>query len=127
MYIEVEQYLHNCYMCKQAKLAQNTYNGLFQLLSVLERPWIDLTIDFMVGLLRSQRYNAILIVVDQLLKKKHYIPCTEKNNSTNAEITADLLMRYIWCYYSLSISFIFNKDPQFTSKMLNSLCKLLRI
>ena len=91
----VEQYLCNYYVCNQAKSARNAYNDLFQPLSVPEKPWVDLTIDFMIGLPKSQGFNAILMVIDQLLKEKHYIPCTEKNNSTNAKTTADLFLRHI--------------------------------
>ena len=81
---EVEQYLRNCHVCKQAKAFRDAYNGLFQPLPVPERPWVDLTMDFVVGLPKSQGYDAILIVVDWLLKERHYIPCTEDNNGTNA-------------------------------------------
>ena len=92
---DIEQYLRNCYVCKQAKLAQDAYNSLFQPLPVPQRPWVDLTMDFVVGLPRSQGYNAILIVVDRLSKEKHYIPCTEKDNKTNAKATAAMFLRYI--------------------------------
>ena len=66
---EVEQYLHNCHVCKRAKASRDAYNGLLQPLPVPERPWVDLTMDFVVGLLKSQgydgkQYDAILMVVD---------------------------------------------------------------
>ena len=114
---EVEQYLFNCHVCKQAKTSRDAYNGLLQPLPVLERPWVDLTMDFMVGLPKNQGYDAILIVVDQLSKKKHYIPCTEENNGTNAEASAALFFRYVWCYHGLPISLTSNRGPQFASKM----------
>ena len=55
-------------MCKQAKFAQNAYNSLLQSLPVLEKLFVDLTIDFVVGLPMCQGYNAIFMVVDQLSK-----------------------------------------------------------
>lgn len=73
--------------------------------------------DFVVGLLKSQEYDAIIIKVDQLLKKKYYILCIKKNNSTDAKAMARLFLRYIWCFYGLLISFTFNKNPQFALKM----------
>ena len=122
-----EQYLRNCHVCKRAKSAQDTYNGLFQPLPVPEKPWVDLTIDFVVGLPRSQGYNAILMVVDRLLKKRHYIPCTEQNDGTNEEATATMFLRFVWCYHGLPISLTSDRGPQFASKIWNSLCRLLGI
>ena len=101
---EVEQYLRNCHVCKRAKASRDAYNGLLQPLPVPERPWVDLTIDFVVGLPKSQGYDAVLMVVDRLSKEKHYIPCTEDNNGTNAEATANLFLRHVWCYHGLPIS-----------------------
>ena len=114
---EVEQYLRNCHVCKRAKASRDAYNSFFQPLPVPERPWVDLTIDFVVGLPKSQDYDAILIVVDQLSKEKHYIPYTKDNNGTNAEVIADLFFRHIWCYHGLPISLTSNRGPQFASKM----------
>ena len=92
---EVEQYLRNCHVCKQAKAFWDAYNGFFQSLPT-ERPWVDLTIDFVVGLPKSEydgkQYDTILMVVDQLSKERHYIPCTKKKNGTSAEATANLFL-----------------------------------
>ena len=123
---EVEQYLRNCHMCKQAKASWNAYNGLLQPLPMPERPWVDLTIDFVVGLPKSQGYDAILMVVDQLSKERHYIPCTE-DNGTDAEATVAMFLRHVWCYHGLPISLTSDRGSQFASKMWNSLCKLLGI
>ena len=95
MHREIEQYLRNCYVCKQAKAFWDAYNSLLQPLSIPEKSWVDLTMDFIVGLPNSQKYNAILMVIDWLLKERHYILCTEKNNGTNAEAMADLFFRYV--------------------------------
>ena len=130
---KVEQYLCNCHVCKQAKASWDVYNRLFQPLPVPERPWIDLTMDFVVGLPKNQGYNnskpydAILIVVDWLSKERHYIPCTKEDNGTSAKATAAMFLRHIWCYYSLPISLTSDRGPQFALKMWDLLCKLLGI
>ena len=130
---KVEQYLCNCHVCKRAKVSRDAYNGLLQPLPVPERPWVDLTMDFVVGLPKSQGYNnskpydAILMVVDRLSKERHYIPCTEEDNGTSAEATAAMFLRHVWCYHGLPISLTSDRGPQFALKMWNSLCKLLGI
>ena len=45
----------------------------------------------------------------------------------DAESTAVLFLRYVWCYHGLPISLTSNQGPQFASKMWDSLCKLLDI
>ena len=61
---EIEQYFRNCHVCKRAKSARDAYNSFFQPLPVPERPWIDMIMDFMVSLSKSQGFDAILMVVD---------------------------------------------------------------
>ena len=124
---EVEQYLRNCHVCKQAKASWDAYNGLFQPLPVPEKPWVDLTMDFVVGLPKSQGCDSVLMVVDWLSKEKHYILCMEEDNGTNAEAPAAMFLRHVWCYHGLPISLTSNWGSQFVSKMLDSLCKLLGI
>ena len=133
MRLEVEQYLRNCHVCKRAKSARDAYNGLLHPLPIPERPWVDLTMDFVVGLPKSQgysdakSYDAILMVVDRLLKERHYIPCTEEDNGTSAKATAAMFLRHVWCYHGLPISLTSDRGPQFALKMWDSLCKLLGI
>jgi len=46
--------------------------------SILERPWMHISVDFITKLLLVQKYNSILVVVDRLTKIVHFIPTTEK-------------------------------------------------
>ena len=113
---EMEQYLRNCHVCKRAKAFWDVYNGLLQPLPIPKRPWVDLTMDFVVGLPKSQgydgkQYDAILMVVDRLSKERHYIPCTEEDNGTNAEATAGLFLRYVWRYHGLPVSLTSDRGP----------------
>ena len=118
-------------MCKQVKVAQDTYHGLLQLLPVLEWVWTDITMDFVVGLSKceayKQIYNAILMVIDQLFKVRHYIPYSKEDEYTSAEAIADLFLWDIWSKHGLPISMTSNRGPQFVSKIWDSLCKLLGI
>ena len=117
MRTEVEEYLRNCHVCKRAKAARDAYNGIFQPLPVPEKPWVDLTMYFVVGLPKSQSYDVVFMIVDWLSKERHYIPCTKNNNKTNAEAIANLFFCHVWCYHGLPISLTFNKGPQFALKM----------
>jgi hypothetical protein len=44
-------------------------------LSIPERAWQDLSMDFITHLPESQSCDAVLVVVNRLTKMKHFIPC----------------------------------------------------
>ena len=127
----IQQYTRNCHVCKRAKAARDTYHGLLQPLPVPERPWVDVTMDFVVGLPKchayGQVYDAILMVIDWLSKERHYIPCSEENEGTSAAATADLFVCDVWLKHGLPTSLTSDRGSQFVSKMWDSLCKLLGI
>ena len=45
-----------------------------QPLLILEKPWFDISMDFIKGLPKSQGFEAILVVVDRLTKYVHFLP-----------------------------------------------------
>ena len=127
----IQRFICNCHICKWAKVAQDTNHGLLQPLPVPERALTNITMNFVVGLLKCkayrQIYDAILIVINQLSKKKHYIPCSEEDDCTSAEATTDLFFQDVWSKHSLLTSMMSDCESQFVSKMWDSLCKLFKI
>lgn len=118
-------------MCKRAKATINTYNKLLQLLLIPKRPWVNVTINFVIGLPKchayGQIYDDIFMVIDCLSKKRHYIPCSEDNEGTSAKAMAKLFIRYIWSREGLPINLTSDRESQFVAKIWDSLCKLLGI
>ena len=127
----IQQFIRNCHVCKQAKAARDIYHSLLQLLPMLEQAWMNITMDFVVGLLKykayEQIYDAILIIINQLSKERHYIFCSEEDERTSVEATADLFLQDVWSKHGLPVSMMSNRGPQFVLKMWDSLCKLLGI
>jgi len=84
-------------------------------LLIPNRPWLDITLNFVIGLPECEGIDAILIVVDRLLKERYYIAYKAGDEGTSAEKTAKLVYRYIWKYHRLPNTIISNRGPQFVS------------
>ena len=83
--------------------------------------------DFVTGLPECELKNAILMVVNRLAKERVYIPCSDKDERTNAEATAKMLLHNMWQKHGLPLSVVSDRDPQFVSAVWKALCKILRI
>jgi len=57
---------------------------LYTPLLVLREPWVDISMDFMLGLPRSKRgRNSIFIVVDKFSKIEYFIYCHKIDDAIN--------------------------------------------
>ena len=114
-------------MCRRAKAPHDRYNGTLKPLPVPQRPWTNITMDFVTGLPECELKNTILMVVDQLAKKQVYIPCLDQDEGTNAEATAKMLLHNVWQRHSLPLSVVSDRGLQFVLAVWKALCKILRI
>jgi transposase InsO family protein len=80
--------------------------------------------DFITDLLNSKAFNSIFVVVDQLTKMAHFMPC---NKTVTGEETARFFMDNIYKYHGLPNNIISNRGSQFTSNFWQSLFKMLKV
>ncbi|WVZ98196.1 hypothetical protein U9M48_043665 [Paspalum notatum var. saurae] len=71
----VAEYVAVCDTCRRVKAEHQRPAGLLQPLKIPEWKWEEISMDFIVGLPRTQKgYNSIWEVVDRLTKVAHFIP-----------------------------------------------------
>lgn len=103
------------------------YNALLKSLWVLTCLWTNIIINFVTRLLLNHSWNIVVIVIDQLTKKNHYILYTANKNNTIAKATSYLLLNNIWKLHGFSLSLILDWSFWFISGVWKNLCKILNI
>ena len=85
------RHIARCRTCCISKTwAQNL--GLYTPLPVPEAPWLEVSMDFVVGLPKTQRNKDSVVVVDCFSKLAHFIPC---NKTHDASYISDLYLNEI--------------------------------
>jgi hypothetical protein len=92
----VKEYVQSWDICSRAKGTRHQSYGLLQLLPIPNGPWLSLSLDFNTELPVSCTFDSILVVVGQLTKMAHFIPC---NKTITREVTTKLFIDHIYRYH----------------------------
>jgi transposase InsO family protein len=106
------------------KTSRHTPYGVLNPLPVPERPWRDISMDFVTGLPVSEGHDAIWVVIDRLTKMRHFVPCS---TTVDGKELANLFVTNIFRLHGLPDSIISDQGPQFASRFWKYLCNSLRI
>jgi hypothetical protein len=120
----VEQYVRNCDTCRRSKTPRHAPFGVLRPLGIPERPWQEITMDFVTGLPDCDGYDAILVVVDRLTKMRHFTAC---RTDCSAEDLADIFLRDIFRLHGLPEVMVSDCGPQFASRFWERVCSCLHV
>jgi len=123
---EVQQYVSSCHVCQEVKFKRHKPYGELQSLPIPEKPFQEVSMDFIVGLppsrLGAQVFDSILVIVDRFTKFSLYIPTTKK---ITAEALAQLVERKLLAKYGLPEGILSDRGSVFTSDFWYHYCHLI--
>jgi transposase InsO family protein len=124
MYQDVDRYVRNCHTCQRSRTAWHAPYGILRPLPIPDRPWQDISMDFVTGLPWSDGCDAIWVVVDRLTKARHLVPC---RTNVDANDLADLFITHVFRLHGLPDSIVSDRGPQFAAAFWKRLCDRLGI
>ena len=94
----IGQYVKTCDLCLWTKAQRQPPIGELAPLPIPEFRWDTISVDFIIELLESHGYNAVMNVVDSVSKMSHFIPT---HTMITALRVAHLFLAHVWKLHGL--------------------------
>ena len=96
--------------------------GLLQPLPIPSRPWSDISMDFVMGLLVSKGNTTVLTVVDRFSKMVRFIALPKL---PSAKEMAEVMMNTVFGIHGFPRDIVSDREPQFVSRFWREFCRLI--
>ena len=111
-------YVHTCDPCQKIKHNRGAGMGYLQPLAIPRKPFNIISLNFITGLLLSNRKDAVLVLVDKLTKFVHFITTT---SDINAIDTATLIFKCMVKVFRLPKVIVGDRGPRWISSIWKNL------
>ncbi|KAK8619587.1 hypothetical protein V6N13_135869 [Hibiscus sabdariffa] len=124
---DVERLCEHCITCRKAK-SKVMPHGLYTPLPIPNAPWMDISMDFVLGLPRTKNNkDSIFVLVDRFSKMAHFIPCNKTNDASHdVSHVANLFFRDIMRLHGVPRTIVSDRDDGQTKVVNWVLSMLLR-
>ena len=110
---EIVEYIVICMECHKVKAEDRHPTGLLQPLPIPEWKWEVVTMNFIMGLPRTDKqHDPIMVVVGKLMKVAHFIPLKTTHKAMDV---AEIFMKEVARLHEISKTIVSDRDPKFTS------------
>ena len=120
----IGQYVSHCDLCLRTKSQRRLPVGELQPLPIPEDRWNTISVDFISELPESGGYDSIMVVVDSVGKRAHFI---ETVTTVTAAGAANMYLRNVWKLHGLPRKVVSDRGPQFVAEFMRELYRLLGI
>jgi transposase InsO family protein len=111
---DIEEYIRGCAVCQRTKTSTQPPSGMLKSLEVPSTPWSKISMNFVKQLPRLDKFDSILVVVNQLTKWAIFIPTiTTLMSSGLAEVLLDRLISQ----HGLPRAIVSDRGSKFVSKL----------
>ena len=119
---DIESYCKTCSICTTSKDANSKLTCLLHSLLIPDRPWQSIGLDFMGTLPKSNNFDYLLVMIDQLTSQVHLVPTT---TTVTARGVTWLILKEVMRLHGIPESIVSDRDTKFTSIFWKELHRLM--
>ncbi len=127
IYKYVQHFIWNCHMYTRFKLFKQWTQEWLHFLSIFERCWCDIFMNYInslsLNIFINITYKYVLVFVDHFIKMRHLILIT----FMKVEKVINCFYAHVWKHHDLLEFFMSDQDTQFIFNVWKHMCKMLKI
>jgi len=113
----VKKYVQGCFKCQQNKIQHQKKAGELHPLDIPEGPWQEISIDIIGPLPKSNRMDAIVVIVNRFTKM---IRLKTTNTNISSERIAKIYKNEIWKLHGIPRRILSDRGLQFVKGLQKS-------